>query len=230
MLHAEGQTVAAVIGLAALYDRRIHICHLSKKSELDIIKAAKQKGLKITCEVAPHHLFLTEQAAAPENLGPYARMSPPLQTPDDVAALWQGLADGSVDMIATDHAPHTRVEKESHTPPFGVPGLETAFGLLYREVAEGRAGFGLDRLVELMAIAPRRVFGLPQGEGELEFDEKAEYEFKNEGLFTKCSWTPFVGLKGRGQVRRVWLRGELLYEDGKVLAVPGTGNLLQYQF
>lgn len=226
LIHAEGQTVAAVIGLAAIYNTRIHICHLSKKSELEIIKAAKEKGIKISCEVAPHHLFLTEQAAAPENLGPYARMSPPLQSQEDINALWAGLVDGSVDMIATDHAPHTRVEKESRTPPFGVPGLETTFGLLYREVVAGKVGLTLDRLVELLAIAPCRVFGLPMGEGEVEIDEKEVYEFKNEGLFTKCGWTPFVGMLGQGRVRRVWLRGQLVFADGQILAKAGSGRVL----
>jgi carbamoyl-phosphate synthase/aspartate carbamoyltransferase/dihydroorotase len=226
LIHAEGQTIAAVIGLAAIYDRCIHICHLSKQTELEVIQAAKDKGIKITCEVAPHHLFLTEQAAAPENLGPYARMSPPLQTQADITALWAGLADGSIDMVATDHAPHTRVEKESRTPPFGVPGLETVFPLIYREVAQGRAGFGLERLIELMSIAPRRVFGMPLGEGEVEIDENEEFEFTNENLFTKCGWTPFVGLKGLGRVKRVWLRGTLVFEDGKVLAEPGSAKVL----
>lgn len=229
MIHAEGATVAAVIGLAALYNRRIHICHLSKKSELAVIRAAKEKGIAITCEVAPHHLFLTEQEAAPDKLGAYAKMSPALQTEEDVRALWQGLADGSIDMLATDHAPHTRAEKDSSKPPFGVPGLETTFGLMYREVAEGRAGFDLARLVELLAIAPRRVFGLPEGEGEVEIDETDKYEFSNEGLYTKCGWTPFVGMKGQGRVRRVWLRGQLVFEDGKVLAASGSAKILSFE-
>lgn len=225
LIHAEGPIVAATIGLAALYGRRIHICHLSKRDELELVRAAKARGLPVTCEVAPHHLFLTREDAAPERLGSYGRMSPALQSGADADALWQGLADGAVDMIATDHAPHTRAEKDSDKPPFGVPGLETAFGLLYREAQAGHHGLTLDRLVELMADAPRRVFGLPPADGEIEIDD-SEYTISEAGLFTKCGWTPFAGRKARGRVRRVWLRGRLVFEDGKVLANRGDGKLL----
>lgn len=228
LIHAEGPIVAATIGLAALFDRKIHICHLSKRSELEVVRAAKERGLKVTCEVAPHHLFLTNQATT--QLGSYGKMSPALQTQDDIEALWQGLSDGTVDMIATDHAPHTRTEKDSSNPPFGVPGLETTFGLLYREVKAERKGLTLERLVELLDIAPRRVFSLPPNTGEIEFDPAVEYEFKDEDLFTKCGWTPFVGMRGQGRILKVWLRGQLAFEDGphgkEILAQPGSGRLL----
>jgi len=228
LIHAEGPIMAATIGLAALYDRKIHICHLSKRSELDIVRAAKTRGLKVTCEVAPHHLFLTSDATT--QLGAYAKMSPALQTQDDVDALWQGLADGAVDMLATDHAPHTRAEKDSDQPPFGVPGLETTFGLMYREVRAARAGLTLERLIALLADGPRRIFGLPSNEGEIEVDSAAEYSFSNQELFTKCGWTPFVGMRGQGRIKKVWLRGQLVYEDGpqgkQILAQPGSGHVL----
>jgi carbamoyl-phosphate synthase/aspartate carbamoyltransferase/dihydroorotase len=226
LIHAEGPIVAAVIGLAALYDRKIHICHLSKKSELNLIKLAKVRGLKVTCEVAPHHLFLTREDAAPSELGPYGRMSPALQTGEDVDALWQGLAQGSIDMVATDHAPHTRAEKDSDKPPFGVPGLETAFSLLYRAARQGKAGLTVERLIEAMAHAPRRVFGLPPNEGEFEIDPDEEFTFSNEGLFTKCGWTPFAGMKGRGRIRRVRLRGKIVFENGVIQTAPGSGKIL----
>ncbi|NWJ95128.1 MAG: amidohydrolase family protein [Chloroflexi bacterium] len=226
LIHAEGQMVAAVIGLAALYDRKIHICHLSKKSELNLVRAAKARGFKVTCEVAPHHLFLTYEDAAPGSLGPYGKMSPALQNSTDVDALWQGLVEGSIDMVATDHAPHTCAEKESDKPPFGVPGLETAFGLLYRAACQQRSGLTVARLLEVMAYAPRRVFGLPPNAGEFEIDPKEEYTFTNTGLFTKCAWTPFAGMKGRGRIRQVRLRGAVVFEDGQVLAAPGSGKIL----
>ena len=225
MIHAEGPIVAATIGLAALYERRIHICHLSKRAELELVRAAKERNLPVTCEVAPHHLFFTDEAAAPDRMGAYLKMSPALQTAEDVAALWSGLTDGTVDMIATDHAPHTREEKDSPHPPFGVPGLETAFGLLYRAVHEGRAGLTLDRLVEMMAHAPRRVFGLPPADSQVEIED-SPYTISNDGLFTKCGWTPFAGLPAHGRIRKVWLRGRLVFEDGQVRATPGSGRIL----
>ncbi len=225
LIHAEGPIIAATIGLAALYGRRIHICHLSKRHELELVRAAKARGLPVTCEVAPHHLLLTREDAEPARLGAYGKMSPALQTGADIDALWQGLADGAVDMLATDHAPHTRAEKDSDKPPYGVPGLETAFGLMYREVQGGRAGLSLERLIELMAIAPRRVFGLPPADSEIEIDDE-EYIISNTGLHTKCGWTPFAGWKARGRVRRVWLRGQLVFEDGRILARPGRGDVV----
>jgi len=226
LIHAEGPIVAAVIGLAALYDRKIHICHLSKKSELEIIKLAKARGLKVTCEVAPHHLFLTQTDAGAGGLGPYGKMSPALQTGEDVDALWQGLAQGAIDMVATDHAPHTRAEKESDKPPFGVPGLETAFGLLYRAAHQEKAGLTVARLIEAMAHAPRRIFGLPPNQGEIEIEPDEEFSFSDANLFTKCGWTPFAGMKGRGRIRRVRLRNQIVFEDGKILAAPGSGRVL----
>lgn len=229
LVHAEGPIAAATIGLGALYGRRVHVCHLSKRDELELVRVAKERGLPVTCEVAPHHLFLTSEDAEPGRLGAYAKMSPHLQSGADIDALWQGLADGTVDMIATDHAPHTREEKDSAAPPFGVPGLETAFGLLYREVYAGRNGLTLERLVELMAHAPRRVFGLPPADSEVEIED-SEYIISEEGLFTKCGWTPFAGQRARGRVRRVWLRGQLVFEDGRVLAHPGTGQVLNFGF
>lgn len=225
LIHAEETVVAATIGLGALYGRRVHICHLSKKSELELIRAAKARGLPVTCEVAPHHLFLTQASAEACCLGAYAKMSPALQTQADVDALWQGLADGAVDIIATDHAPHTRAEKDSSNPPFGVPGLETAFGLLYHEVYAGRAALTLERLVELMSTAPRQIFGLPAADGEVEIED-VEYSIPAKGFFSKCDWTPFADMPARGKIRRVWLRGQLVYENGQILAQPGSGQVL----
>jgi dihydroorotase len=224
LVHVEGLNVAAATGMAALFGQKLHICHLSKASELAVIRKAKEKGLPVTCEVAPHHLFLTEEVAEPKFLGPYARMSPPLQTPADIAALWEGLRDGSIDMLATDHAPHTRPEKESHKPPYGVPGLETTFSLMFGAVLANK--LSLERLVEVLAHSPRRIFNLPPAEGQIEIDPDARFIFKNEGLHTKCGWTPFVGLPGYGRVKRVWLRGDLVFEEGKILAAAGSGKVL----
>ena len=115
-MHAEGQSVAVGIGLAAAYQRPVHFCHISRKEEIELIAAAKAQRLPVTCEVTPHHLFLTEADA--ERLGPLGDMRPRLATAKDVAALWAHI-HSTIDCIATDHAPHTLEEKQSDSPPPG---------------------------------------------------------------------------------------------------------------
>jgi carbamoyl-phosphate synthase/aspartate carbamoyltransferase/dihydroorotase len=221
-MHAEGPGVAIGIGLAAAYRRPVHFCHISRREEIELIAAAKQRGLPITCEVTPHHLFLTEAEAG--QLGPLADMRPRLATPADVAALWRHI-NTTIDCIATDHAPHTLAEKGSPNPPPGVPGLETALPLLLTAVQEQR--LSLDRLIELMAANPRRIFKLPvQPQTQVEVDAAARYTISNEGLQTKCGWSPFSGMSVTGRVRRVTLRGVDVFVDGRLVAAPGSGQLL----
>lgn len=211
-LHAEGPGVAVGIGLAAAFGRSVHICHVSRREEIALIAGAKARGLPVTCEVTPHHLFLTQADAA--RLGPLGDMRPPLAEPADVEALWAHLPT-TIDCIATDHAPHTLAEKRGANPPPGVPGLETALPLMLTAVAEGR--LTMPRLVGLMAVNPRRIFGLPdQPDTWVEVDPDASYMLSNEGLHTKCGWTPFAGMTVRGRVRRVVLRGKTVCEDGEI--------------
>ena len=220
-LHAERQSVAVAIGLAATYDRPIHIVHVSRREEIELIADAKGRGLPVTCEVSPHHLFLTEADAA--RLGALGDMRPLLGTADDVVALWAHLND-TVDCIATDHAPHTLDEKHSANPPPGVPGLETSLPLMLAAVADGR--LTVARLTALMNDNPRRIFGLPaQPETRVEVD-MTPYAIPADGWQTKCGWTPFAGLMAGGRVSRVVLRGEVAYEEGRVLAAPGSGRVL----
>ncbi|MBN1991553.1 MAG: amidohydrolase family protein [Anaerolineae bacterium] len=223
-MHAEGQSVAVGIGLAAVYQRPVHFCHISRKAEIELIAAAKRQGLPVTCEVTPHHLFLTQ--AHSDLLGPLADMRPTLAHQTDVAALWAHLS-ATIDCIATDHAPHTLAEKHSSQPPPGVPGLETALPLMLTAVQEGR--LTLERLIELMATNPRRIFNLPaQADTYVEVDPQAQYTISNQDLQTKCGWTPFAGMIATGRVQRVILRGETVFDVSqaarrRVLARPGSG-------
>jgi carbamoyl-phosphate synthase/aspartate carbamoyltransferase/dihydroorotase len=221
-LHAEGQSVATGIGLAAAYGRAVHFCHISRRDEIALIAAAKARGLPITCEVCPHHLFLSQADAA--RLGPLGDMRPRLATPDDVRALWEHLVD-TVDCIATDHAPHTLAEKHGPNPPPGVPGLETALPLMLTAVRDGR--LTLERLVALMATNPRRIYQLPyQPDTRLEVEADETYTIEAANLYTKCGWTPFAGATVTGRVRRVIVRGECVVEDGRVLAPAGSGKVI----
>jgi len=220
-LHAEKQSVAVSMGLAATYNRPVHIVHVSRREEIELIADAKAQGLPVTCEVTPHHLFMDQSDAA--RLGPLGDMRPILGTPDDVAALWAHI-DTTIDCIATDHAPHTLTEKWGTTPPPGVSGLETSLPLMLTAVENGR--LTLPRLVELMHTNPRRIFGLPeQPETHVEV-EMMPTIIRNENLFTKCGWTPFDGREVAGRVTRVVLRGEVVFENGRVLAEPGNGRLI----
>jgi carbamoyl-phosphate synthase/aspartate carbamoyltransferase/dihydroorotase len=220
-VHAEGLSAAMAIGLARSFGRRLHLCHVSLATEMALIRAAKKTGADLTCEVTPHHLFLTDADA--RALGGYGSVKPPLATKTDVAALWANL--DAVDCIATDHAPHTRAEKEGDAPPPGMPGLETMLPLLLTAVARGR--LSLERLVALTHDGPRRIFGLAaQPETWVEVDGQDCYVLGADNLQTKCGWTPFQGMAVKGRVRRVVLRGRVAFEEGRALAEPGSGRVI----
>jgi carbamoyl-phosphate synthase/aspartate carbamoyltransferase/dihydroorotase len=227
-MHAEGSNVAVGIGLAAAFQRHVHFCHISRQDEIELIAAAKQQGLPVTCEVTPHHLFLT-QADLPR-LGPLGEMRPHLATQADQAALWAHL-NSTIDCIATDHAPHTLAEKAASPPPPGVPGLETSLPLMLTAVKARR--LTLERLIALMHTNPKRIFNLPhQPDTYVEIDPETSYTLTNEELHTKCGWSPFAGMTLHGRVKRVVLRGQTVYNAAhpektqKILAQPGTGYLL----
>ena len=212
-VHAEGWRLAAAIGLAQLYGRRLHCCHVSRKVEIDMIRQAKEQGAPVTCEVTPHHLTLTEADA--RRLGPLGDMRPTLGTAADRDALWANL--DVVDCIASDHAPHTLEEKRSDAPPPGVPGLETTLPLMLTAVHEGR--LSLDRLVELLYDGPRRVYGLPeQAQTYIEIDPTKRHTLGQGRLYTKCGWTPFAGATAIGQLKTVTLRGKTVYAHEQVIS------------
>lgn len=225
-VHAEGRSMAMMMLFAALYGRPVHICHVCLKSEIRLIRKAKESGLPITCEVTPHHLFLSREDLP--RLGPgRGEVRPRLATRTDVAALWENLE--VIDCFATDHAPHTVAEKEAENPPPGFPGLETALGLLLQAVHEGRLEFGA--IIERCFTNPRRIFGLPkQRDTYVDVDPDEEWEVRTANLQSRCGWTPFDGMRLRGRVRKVVLRGRPAYEDGQVLSQPGAGRDLAPAF
>jgi len=220
VVHAEGRSMAAALLMAAMYDRPVHVAHISRKEEVLLIKAAKEHGVRVTCEVTPHHLFLTAPSS-PASTNGRLEVRPPLASQADVDALWENL--DVIDCFATDHAPHTAAEKDSENPPPGFPGLETALPLLLTAVHERR--LTLDQIVEKSVANPRRIFSLPeQPDTWIEVDFDAEYEIRAADQLTRCGWTPFEGRKVRGRVRQVVLRGREAYRDGKVLVEPGYGR------
>lgn len=223
VMHSESRTMAAAILFSAIYDHPVHIAHVSLKEEILLIKAAKEKGIKVTCEVCPHHLFLSREDIPAISHGHPGRgeVRPRLATKEDVDNLWINL--DVIDCFATDHAPHTLEEKDGENPPPGFPGLETMLPLLLTAASEGR--LSVDQIVQKLYENPRRIFNLPeQPNTYIEVDENATYEIKASEGFTRCGWTPFEGWKVKGRVQKVVLRGKTAFEDGKVLAEAGSGK------
>jgi dihydroorotase len=221
-VHAEGATVAAVLALVRELRVRVHFCHISSAPEMTMLREAKRDDLPISVGVTPHHLYLTAADAA--RLGPYGLVKPALKTEADVAALWDGVRDGTVDVVESDHAPHTRAEKESSAPPYGLPGLETTLPLLMLAVREGR--LSEERLIELVATGPQRIFALrPPADTFTLIDADASWIVEDAALLTSPGWSPFAGLRVWGRVREVRIRGAVAFDGEQVCAQPGSGHL-----
>jgi dihydroorotase len=227
-VHAEEFMLAMCLCLADLYDVRLHVVHVSRRSEIEVLRRAKEKGYPVTCEVTPHHLFLSDEDT--RRLGALGDMRPRLGSPDDVAALWANL--DVVDVFATDHAPHTLAEKgvpvPVESPPPGVPGVETMLPLLLTAVDRGR--LFLDDVIERCVHAPRRIYGLPeQPDTRVEVDIDTVFKLDNAAVRSRCGWTPYAGMEVVGKIEKVVLRGKTVYEEGDIRAAPGTGKVLFWQ-
>jgi dihydroorotase len=222
---AESIVVMRDIALAELTSAVVHIAHLSARQALDAVRSAKSRGVRVSCEVTPHHLVLTDQAL--EMPVPYdtnAKMSPPLRGERDRAAMLEGVADGSIDAIATDHAPHHYDEKlvEFDRAPFGITGLETAVSLcLDRLVHRGVITIG--RLVELLSTGPARILGVEGG--SLSEGAPADITILAEDLAvtvsaarmrSKSRNTPFDGWQLRGGVAATIVGGRVVYRNEDV--------------
>lgn len=218
-IHAEKQSIPAVLFLAHLLDRSVHICHVARKEEILIIRAAKERGVKVTCEVCPHHLFLSTDNVA--RIGQHnSEVRPMLCSVEDQKALWDNL--DVIDVFATDHAPHTVEEKEKLKLP-GFPGLETILPLLLNAVNEQR--LTIEDVINRFHRNPRRIFNLPEQQNTyVEVDMQEEWIIPQRTKYCKSQWTPFARMKVKGRVHRVVLRGEVAYVDGEVLVPPGYGQ------
>lgn len=220
-VHAEDETVAEILQLVSQYHVFTHFCHISTKYEIDLLRAAKEQGLPISIGVTPHHLFLSEDDLP--RLGAFGLMKPTLKTNADREALWKALSDGVVDVVESDHAPHTLAEKQSANPPYGVPGLETTLPLLCLAVEQKR--ITTQQLIDFVALNPQRIFGLhPDAETYTLVDTDAHYYIEGAKMRSQCGWTPFEGMRVLGQIRGVWIRGEQVYDGETILATEGFGQ------
>ena len=222
-VHAEGETLAAVLELVRELKVQVHFCHVSSAAEIALLREAKRDGLPISIGVTPHHLYLNADDRA--RLGGFAMVKPPLKTPADQEALWDAVRDGTVDTVESDHAPHTRAEKESENPPFGLPGLETTLPLMVLAMREGR--LTEERLIELLATNAQRLFGLvPPSETYTLVDTAASYVITDSELHCSPGWSPYAGMRVWGRVREVRIRGQVAFDGEHVLAAAGSGERL----
>lgn len=195
-----------------------HVCHISCKESVEVIRDAKKSGVNVTCETAPHYLVLDAEdvrkgiAENPEAGGRF-KMNPPIKDPEDRKAMIEGALDGTVDMIATDHAPHSAEEKSKGFEKSlnGITGLECAFPVLYTGLV--RPGvMTLERLVEMMAIAPRKRFGLPMGDGYAVMDLENPYVLDSSRFLSMGKCTPFDGWTVYGKTQMTFRNGKIVYE------------------
>lgn len=235
---AEGEAIRKLIHISEETGGHIHIAHMTTTVGTVLVRDAKERGISITAETCPQYLVFTRDDAKKQ--GPYLKMTPPLRTRDDVISLWRGLADGTIDMVVTDHAPGTREEKEVGWEDIwkawgGIPGVETLLPIMLSEgVNKGR--ITPMRLVKAMCQRPAEVFGLYPRKGALKegsdgdlviVDMKREVTIRTEDLHYKVGWTPYEGMKVVGFPEVTVIRGEVVAEGGAILKKPGYGKFVE---
>lgn len=215
---AEEIMVARDVLLAELTGGRVHLCHMSTRGSVELIRRAKERGVRVTAEVTPHHLSLTD--AACEGYDTHAKMNPPLREPADVAALREGLKDGTIDCVASDHAPHAYDEKDAafDEAPFGIVGLETAFGVVHTDLVRGGA-LTLSELVQRMSTVPATLFRIPGGSLAIGtvadvcvLDVTTPWTVKSADFHSKSRNTPFAGRELVGRAVLTLVAGRVAHE------------------
>ncbi len=213
------RAVEVLCKLALESKARLHIAHISTEDELNILEDYEN----ITCEVSPHHLFLSEDDY--EKWGNFLKINPPVRSREHLFAMWKGLKFGQIDMIATDHAPHLTSEKQKKylDVPSGVPEVDTLMPLLLNAVND--EGLQIPELVNLCCNKPAEIFGI-KNKGDLKegydadivvVDMNLEKQVKKEDLRTKCGWSPYEGMKLKGWPIMTFVRGDLVFKDGEIV-------------
>jgi dihydroorotase len=218
---AEDVMVARNVALAELTGARLHLAHISTEGSVRMVREAKSRGLKVTAEACPHHFTITEETVRGYNT--YAKMNPPLRTWKDVQAIKEGLRDGTIDVIATDHAPHATQEKQLGftEAPFGIVGLETALPLTFALVEEGV--LSLEAAVDKLSTAPAKAFSLAKGtlavgaDADVAIvDQHEQWEVDPAKFYSKSRNTPFAGWKVKGRVTTTIVGGRVVFKTGQV--------------
>jgi dihydroorotase len=227
---SEDVAVERDIRLAEITGGRLHVCHVSSARSVEHVRRAKERGVRVTAEATPHHLALTDEAV--EGFDANTKMNPPLRSEEDRLAVIQGVVDGTLDAVATDHAPHAEVEKlvEYDRAPFGIIGLESAFALAASVLVDG-GHLGLPDLIERMTLAPARILGLEAGTlrpGQpadvTVIDPDLSWMFGAEDVYSRSRNTPFLGRRFRGRVLLTLLGGNAVHERPEIRARLAPGG------
>jgi dihydroorotase len=233
---AEVQAIRRIAQLAKKSGVQVHFCHVSSAIGLNAFLTAKKDGLPVTCEVTPHHLLLSVEHL--KRYRTFALTNPPLRTRKDVIALWSALKQGLIDALASDHAPHTLEEKKVESiwdAKPGIAGLETTLPLLLTEVSEGR--LTIADLVRLTSEKPAEIFNLRK-RGCLEegnwadiavVDIKRKYKIDASNFYSKAKYSPFDGWSVRGKPVKTFVNGQLVMDEGEIIAKPGTGQIVRWK-
>ena len=231
-LHAEGDTFQKAVDIFTPFGAPIYLCHISLKSEVEIIRHLKKENYPVFAEAAPHHLFMTGKDR--ETKKGFAMMKPDLATPEDQDAVWEAVQEGIIDTIGSDHAPHTIAEKTGENLAFGVPGVETSLPLMLNEINKGR--ISLERVVQMMSRNPARIFNV-QNKGEIKegfdadlvlVDLNKSKKIENRNIVSKCKWSPYDTWEVQGAVEKTWVSGELVFSEGKVLESRFRGREISF--
>ncbi|MBQ1995610.1 MAG: dihydroorotase [Clostridia bacterium] len=212
---SEWQQIERDIKLVEKTGCAYHVCHISTKESVEIIRQAKKRGVDITCETGPHYLVLSDKDLQEDGR---FKMNPPLRSEEDRLALIEGIKDGTIDMIATDHAPHSAEEKGKglQKSAMGIVGIETAFPVLYTELVH-KGIISLEKLVELLSINPKKRFGIKGGTDDGQqadfcvVDLDTEYEIRSEDFCSMGRATPFEGKKVKGKILHTYIKGEKIF-------------------
>jgi allantoinase len=234
----ESTAVASLLGVASSLATRIHIAHVSSKHTVELLREAKAKGLPVTAETCPHYLFFTDEVL--ERVGPYGKINPPLRSEEDRVALWDGLLDGTLDVVATDHAPFTSQEKEAawgdilEAPP-GHPGVEFLLPLMLSEALKGR--LSLHKAVELISTKPAQLFNLYPQKGTLWpgadaditlYDPRSKVTVDRKKGFSRAAECNrlYDGRTLQGEVFATIVGGKIIYQEGTIIGSAGDGRIV----
>ncbi len=231
---AEFKGVKRILEITGKSGATVHLCHMSLASSIDVIKGARSVHMQVSCEATPHHLLLSKKNQ--DELKGWALSDPPLRDLQEVRNLWKEFLSLEFTTIASDHAPHSLAEKSSpdarEIKP-GMPGLETTLPLLLTKVSQGE--LSLSKVVELLAHRPAKIFGLQGKMGLTEgadaditlIDLEKEYVIDPEKFHSKARYSPFAGYRCKGQVSKVIVGGQMVFENGEIVAPPGVGQVLE---